>query len=379
MALIWMMLTAALLVTLQAQLLGRFSMRGIRYHRSFNHDRCHAGEDLEMIEVIENDKRLPVAWLRLESEFPAAFRFRGQPSQKMELGSVYQTHTSGFALMPRRRVIRRHFLTCEGRGIFQLSTVFMTSGDLFGFIEQARSENIKTPLIVYPALLDHARLPLSWHNWQGDLSVRRWIMEDPFLIEGSREYAAGDPMNRIDWKASARTGGLQVYKQGYSADPNVMIVLDIGKVVPGLQSGGGEAEAEHAISLAATCATSLSASGVPVGFVHNAHSLNERRIPSGSGAVQRQLIMEAMAGIRLQQKNTLSDCLIEEARQSRQGLAKDYLVITSADPANIGQACKQLEHLGHRVSVIDPGEPSAVTLAKSAKVDRAADRKEVGA
>ncbi|MEJ8306843.1 DUF58 domain-containing protein [Saccharibacillus sacchari] len=319
-----------------------------------------------MIEIIENDKRLPVAWLRLESEFPASFRFRGQPSQKMELGSVYQTHTSGFALMPRRRVIRRHFLTCEGRGVFQLSTVFMTSGDLFGFIQQARSETIQTPLIVYPALLQNTQLPLSWHNWQGDLSVRRWIMEDPFLIEGSREYAAGDPMNRIDWKASARTGGLQVYKQGYSADPNVMIVLDIGKVIVGLQGGGGEAEAEHAISFAATCATHLIASGVPVGFVHNAHSLNERRIPSGSGTVQRQLVMEAMAGMRLQSKITLSDCLMEEAKHHRQGLAKDYLVITNANPASIGQACKQLEHLGHRVSVIHPA-------------DAAADRKEVGA
>lgn len=364
MSLIWMMLTGIILVTLQAQLLGRFSMRGIRYNRSFNHDRCHAGGDLEMIEVIENDKRLPVAWLRLESEFPAAFRFRGQPSQKMELGNVYQTHTSGFALMPRRRVSRRHFLTCESRGVFQLSTVFMTSGDLFGFVQHARSENIKTPLIVYPALLDQAQLPLSWHNWQGDFSVRRWIMEDPFLIEGSREYAAGDPMNRIDWKASARTGGLQVYKQGYSADPRVMIVLDIGKVVVGLRGGGGEAEAEHAISLAATCATHLIASGIPVGFVHNAHSLNARRIPSGSGVVQRQLIMEAMAGIRLQSKDTLSDCLIEEAKHRRQGLAKDYLVITNADPASIRQACKQLEYLGHRVSVIQP-------------IDKAADRKEV--
>ncbi|GGN92417.1 hypothetical protein GCM10010969_04950 [Saccharibacillus kuerlensis] len=377
-ALFWMIFTGILLAVLQAQLIGRFALRGVRYSRRFDRERCHAGEDLELIEVIENDKKLPIPWLRLESEFPSVFRFRGQKSVKMAVGSVYQTHTSGFALMPRRRVTRRHFITCEGRGIFKLSTVFMTAGDLLGFMERSRSEHVGSPLIVYPKLLDQARMPYEWRSWQGEFAVRRWIMDDPFMIEGSREYAPGDPMNRIDWKASARTGGLQVYRQGHSADPYVMIVLDIGQVVVGLQGGGGEAEAEHVISLAATCASQLIADGVPVGFTHNAHTLSAQRIPPGGGSAHHQLLMEAMAGIRLHKRRSLADCLIAETEE--RGVSRDYIVITSADSTEIRQASKRLERLGHKVVTINPVEAAAPPRAREAKDSvYSALRKEAGA
>ncbi len=360
-ALFWMMLTGTLLIAAQAWLIGRSALHGIRYTRSFNKDRCHAGDELQLVEVIENDKKLPVPWLRMESEFPAAFRFRGKASMKLEMGSVYQTHTSGFTLMPRRRVTRRHFVKCEGRGIFRLSTVFMTSGDLLGFVLRSRSEQISNSLIVYPRLLDDRHLPYDWHSWQGEFAVRRWILEDPFMIEGSREYAPGDPMNRIHWKASARTGGLQVYRQGHTADPHVILVLDIGDVVLGLQHGGGEAEAEQAISLAATIAVRLIADGVSVGFTHNAHTVSAARIPSGAGSLHRHLLMEAMSGIRLKRRRPLAVCL--DAEVAERGAPCDYLVISTSKEPAVRQAAKRLERLGHKVSLIDPGnEWSALSV-----------------
>ena len=47
-------------------------------------------------------------------------------------------------------------------------------------------------------------------KWQGDVLVKRWIMPDPFLVGGLREYRAGDPMRSVHWGASARTGRMQV-------------------------------------------------------------------------------------------------------------------------------------------------------------------------
>ncbi|WP_179218766.1 DUF58 domain-containing protein [Saccharibacillus sp. O23] len=377
MALLGLLLAGAILIAAQALLIGRGSLRGIVYSRRFDRERCFAGDRLELIEVIENRKKLPVPWLRLESEFPAAFRFRGNTVSKMEQGSVYQTHTSGFALLPGRRVTRRHFVVCENRGIFRLSTVFMTAGDLLGFVIRSRSLNVESPLIVYPALLEDRELPYAWHSWQGEFAVRRWILEDPFMIEGSREYAPGDPMNRIDWKATARTGGLQVYKQGHSADPRVMIVLDIGNVVAGLASGSGEAEAERAISLAATCADRLIASGVPVGFVHNAHTLSAPRVLAGSGAPHRHLLLEAMAGIRLKERQTLAETLNGEARE--RSAACDYLIVSSADEAEIRRAAEPLERMGHRIGIFRPTDDASAASARPESPREPDLRKEVGA
>ncbi|NGZ75909.1 DUF58 domain-containing protein [Saccharibacillus alkalitolerans] len=358
MALLGMILAGVLLAGLQSVVIGRASMRRIRYNRSFSRASCYAGEDLELIEVIENDKRLPVPWLKLEAEFPAVFRFRGRKgaeTPKLNLGSVYQTHTSGFALMPRQRVTRKHFVVCENRGIYRLSTVFMTSGDLLGFVMRSNSVHVESPLVVYPRLLQEMKMPSDWRSWQGEFSVRRWILEDPFLIEGSREYAPGDPMNRIHWKSSARTGTLQAYRQGHSADPQVMIVLDIGRVVLGLQEGSGEEEAEHAISVAATGAEGLIRQGIPVGLIHNAHTLSAERIAPAGGAAQRGAIMEALAGIRLKSRQSLEECLLQESRRTES--PRDYVVISAAGSAGIGQAVDRLESRGHKVSVIHPGSP----------------------
>lgn len=376
-ALLGLLLAGAILVAAQALLIGRGSLRGIVYSRRFDRERCFAGDRLELIEVIENGKKLPVPWLRLESEFPAAFRFRGNTVSKLEQGSVYQTHTSGFALLPGRRVTRRHFVVCENRGMFRLSTVFMTAGDLLGFVIRSRSLHVESPLIVYPALLEDRELPYAWHSWQGEFEVRRWILEDPFMIEGSREYAPGDPMNRIDWKATARTGGLQVYKQGHSADPRVMIVLDIGNVVAGLAGGKGEAEAELAISMAATCADRLIASGVPVGFLHNAHTLSAARVPAGSGAAQRHLLLEATAGIRLKERQPLAETLQSEARE--RAAACDYLIVSSAGEAEIRRAAEPLERAGHRVSILCPADGTPADSAPPESSGRPDLRKEVGA
>ncbi|MDO3408753.1 DUF58 domain-containing protein [Saccharibacillus sp. CPCC 101409] len=370
MTLFWMITIGVLLAVIQAQVIGRSSLRGIRYSRSFDRRECCAGDEIELVEVIANEKRLPVPLLKLEAEFPTAFVFRGSPSIKVGKGSVYQTHTSGFALLPMRRVKRRHFVTCAQRGIFRLSTVFMTSGDLLGFVLRSRLLTIESPLIVYPRLLDEAEVPHDWKSWQGDFAVRRWILADPFVIEGSREYSSGDPMNRIHWKASARTGGLQVYRQGYTADPQVMIVLDIGRVVLGLADNEAERLAEYAVSLAATCADRLLCTGVQTGFAHNAHTVSLPRIPPGAGRAQRAALMEAMAGIKLKERITLEEYLLEEARGGEN--ARDYIVVSASDPADARRAVQALESRGHRISFIDPrrGMAGASFPAESGGSDR---------
>ena len=82
----------------------------------------------------------------------------------------------------------------------------MTAGDLLGIKDPFSQNNLQANLVVYPSIIPMQEVPLPSHNWQGDISVRRWIVDDPFIISGVREYRAGDGMNQISWKATARTG-----------------------------------------------------------------------------------------------------------------------------------------------------------------------------
>ena len=44
----------------------------------------------------------------------------------------------------------------------------------------------------------------------GSITSRQFLYEDPFEFRGIRDYTITDPMNKINWKASARSGNLMV-------------------------------------------------------------------------------------------------------------------------------------------------------------------------
>lgn len=54
------------------------------------------------------------------------------------------------------------------------------------------------------------RLKLASTRLGGVLEEDGGMVEDPFAFAGMREYDGTDPMNRINWKASARSGNLMV-------------------------------------------------------------------------------------------------------------------------------------------------------------------------
>lgn len=53
----------------------------------------------------------------------------------------------------------------------------------------------------------------------GELSVNRYLYEDPILTAGYRSYTSGDPMRSIAWKQSVQGQGLMVKKWDYTTEP----------------------------------------------------------------------------------------------------------------------------------------------------------------
>lgn len=352
MAIFWLLLASLLVLFAQGLLLGKRSLRKLSYERHFTKLVCHAGSEMEMVETIVNAKRLPVPWLRLEALLPAAFSFAGNKDTIVSEGDIYQNHTSLFTLPPRTRITRTHKLLCKKRGIYLVKTATMTGGDLFSLFTPHRQVNLDHKLIVYPAILEDGQLPDSWKTWQGELAVRRWIVEDPFLNEGIRPYTPRDPLNRVHWKASAHTGELQVHKQGYSADPRVMLLLNIeesgemwGQVTkPELM--------EQLISYAATCAASLATQGMAVGFGHNAQveELQARylRVDMDFGRPHLEHLLESMAAIQLRSRMSFHEYLRLEAEQTAEGTT-DYLVLTLHVTGRMEEAAQRLRQQGHHV------------------------------
>lgn len=349
----WFVFVLILVIFIQSRIFRKRGLKNIEYHRFFSRNSCVEGETIEMIDEVINRKLLPIPWLRIESRLSEHLKFQNEqyPDHVIHHGGFHRTL---FSLMPYQKIRRRHLLTCTKRGHYRLQDVQMTTGDLIGFDETFERVESKAEIIVYPKLVPLEDIPLPSHSWLGDLVVRRWIIEDPFLSSGVREYQAGDPLHSIHWKATARTNELQVMKKEYTADHYLMIYINFNQTGDIWMPIVDEGLIEQSISYAATIAQYAIRKGIPVGIGCNSYISEDRResirIQPESGKYHLAHLFETLAKVKVTSHQSIDSFLREDVQLKVRGV--DFLVITSIVTDSMRQQMDQLEALGNAVEVL---------------------------
>ncbi|CAN7751980.1 DUF58 domain-containing protein [Paenibacillus sp. LjRoot56] len=354
MSISWIVIIAAALFFLQFQFFARWGFRGLRIERTFNTKHCHVGDDILMIETIVNRKLAPIPWLRLESTIHAGLHFTQMNNLEVSSGSLFQNHRSLFSLMPYTRIVRRHGVHAAKRGWYKLETIAATMGDFVGLQAASTTHRIHVELLVYPRLVNRDDIPLLSSRWQGDVTVQRWIMPDPFLVSGAREYRYGDTMNSIHWKATARSQRLQVYNREFTADPRLLIVVN-SQVTETMWDAVTDPElVEKALSYAATLAEHAVSRGVPVGFGYNGWLLNEPGVPvycaPEGGWGQLEHLFQTMAKLAISCARSCEDFL--DYGIEVEGEALDIILLTAFVSEGMARSIERLEASGHSVFLV---------------------------
>ena len=112
---------------------------------------------------------------------------------------------------------------CVVRGEFQLGPLTVISSDPFGFIRAPRRVSATENLIVYPMTVDLNKVVLPIGFLSGGDAQRQLTHEITTNASSIRDYVAGDSMNRIHWRSTARTGNIMVKE--FELDPLVDIWL----------------------------------------------------------------------------------------------------------------------------------------------------------
>jgi len=350
----WLLFVLVLVLAAQAYLYRKRALARVGYERYFSAESCFEGDEVQLIERISNRKLLPVPWLRLEALMHIGLRFERQHNLSINSGEFYQSHQSFFSLLPYTQIVRRHQIRCIRRGCYDLSSATMTSGDLIGMSPVVKRLSLNCRLLVYPRPVALEAIPLPSHSWLGDLIVKRWIVDDPFLVAGVREYRYGDSLNRINWKATARSGGLQVRQHDFTADHRLMICLNIDNDEKQWDAVTDPGLIEQGIAYAAEIGRYVLGQGVPTGFGCNGLLTDGGREPvrisAQSGSAQLTALYETMAMLLLERSVTFDDFLALEAEQS--GQATDYLLITAYVDAKMQRQIDKLRELGHAVELL---------------------------
>ena len=358
MNIVWILLVAGALLVAQSVFFSLTSLRRIQYTRSFSRQTAYEGDEVELIEVIRNAKPVPVPWLRVESRISPFLRFgrgEGNESEEREI-SASRYHRSVFYLGAMRQVTRRHRVACLKRGHYEVGSVALTAGDLFGVSNSSRQMSLPCQIDVYPRILSEEELATPSTRWQGDLAVRRWIMPDPFLTAGIRDYQPGDPMRDIHWRATARTGSLQVKVRDYTADPRVLVLLNVqtsekqwGDLMDYEQEG-----IEQGIRIAATlCLRALSA-GVEAGFASNACLEGDKGtgrtvfVPARRSQAQADVLLSTLARLIVHREVSFPTFL--DGLTLPPGL--DVVILSTYESEEIESRMKKLRAGGNSVTLL---------------------------
>ena len=333
----------------------------VELRRELSETRAFLDEPVRAQVQLENRKALPLPWyewrlaladpVRVEGETLAASAVPGL-SWLTRRGSIgwYEHQTWEFSLRVGER------------GYHQFGPAVIRSGDLLGIFPQTRADETVGHLLVFPRVYPLEDLGLPAQRPFGDRKGGSRIFEDPLRIAGLREYRPGDPLRRIDWKASARTGELTARVYGPSATRQLYLVVNVDTMEHAWE-GYLKDDLERTVSVAASIAVWAAGQKYAVGLLANGSYPDADRpirLPPSRSREQLTRVIEALAVL---QPLTLADLAGTIQREgSRLPRGSTIVVVAALVPERLAGVITRLGDEGHEVTVLATSARVPATL-----------------
>jgi uncharacterized protein (DUF58 family) len=267
------LLVYAMYVILGVMLLSRYLSRewieNISADRECSRLTAEIGQKIGVIVNVKNDGKLPIPWLLLEDAVPRKALTQRPPRISID---GKRLNILQFGTGARKSLLYQ--VTFHMRGYYQLGPLLLETGDLFGLHRRFRVATKPHYVLVFPKVMPLSGYDLASRRPIGEVRLTHRLFEDPTRISGIRQYINGDSLNRIHWRATARTGSLHCKVYEPSCIAGATLLLDFH------QAGYNERSEPHRSELAATAAASLANAvyqlGQQVGLVTNARDAADR-------------------------------------------------------------------------------------------------------
>jgi uncharacterized protein (DUF58 family) len=327
--------------------LARSWVGNLSARRTCDQKTAEIGDRVAVRVLVRNGGWLPVPWVLLEDLLPRRVLDRRFPRLKV-VGKRLQIAMIG----AHGEKELRYQVECLGRGYFQIGPLTLEGGDLFGLHRRYRVETEPCFLLVYPKMVPLVGYELESRRPIGDVRLTHRLYEDPTRIAGVRPYEAGDPLSRVHWKVTARTGTLHSKIHEPSTLAGATVLLDFHRA--GYPARGEPFRSELAVTAAVSLANAVYEMGQQVGLVTNGRDAADRIKQEGwehdprtreaaraatmteeserlepvvvdtrRGVEQLQRIREVLARVELSDGLTLAELIVEAAHR----LPRDATVV----------------------------------------------------
>lgn len=348
----------------------RWSLERLLFSYTLSQTHAFVGETVELALRFENRKLLPLPSLRMRLILPELLEPANAPFTRVasvggaEVGEIVRSTS----LRWYERLTWRYRIPLRMRGYYQLAESELTASDVFGAFRRQREEQPELRLWVYPEVLPLERLELPQLRPHGERRGGQRLFDDPTRLQTIRDYRPGDPLKRIDWKATARRREVQSRVYDPASDLVAVVALNVSTLPIAWQGFYGDVF-ERAVSVAASLASAWAESRAPVGLLANCtfpgNDAPIRVTPSRSPG-QMTRILEALAMADVFTLTPIDRMLTDERRRMPFGSTVALVTAVVTRPLEI--SIDRLRRHGVEVAVIYVGIDDPPTQAGGAVV-----------
>ncbi len=259
-------------------LMTSLSIRQLEITRRLSATEVVRGEKVDVWLTVHNSKQAPASGLFWRDQIEPGLDVQGPTCCAASLAADEK----------RGLAYRLHSVR---RGLYRIGPAMVEASGPFGLVRRFLLHSEARFVTVLPRSVAIGQgWPLG-HRPIHEVPRRRSLFEDPSRFQGIREYQRGDSLRRVHWRATARSGTLQVKLFEPAVLEGVMLAVEMGRDVYHQVSGG--ASTTDLDELAATAAASIAefvlGGGQAAGLISNGADAAERYPDDWSGATFRRV------------------------------------------------------------------------------------------
>lgn len=303
------------------------------------------GEIATLHYSVHNPNRLPLLFVGLCLHLAPEVTVRGDKEySRLHVSSDYSgVRVDHHFFLPAHSTFRSKLrFSLSKRGLQQLGRYSVETGDFLGLYPIIRPDIIDKKVICTSEKCD-ADEPRLTGGELGEVSVRRFIIDDPTMLLGYRDYTGREPMKQISWKQTAKVGRLMVRQNDFTTDRVAVVMVNM--------DSSQRPALENCLKLTRTVCEQLEEAKVPYSLMSNGDLLS---VPEGIGRGHLFFILRRLGLSRLADYTSFESLVERCVRRRRSNCS--YIVVTpllsSEGKALIDYLAR---HVDSRPIVMTPG------------------------
>lgn len=294
--LVWVLLLSADLLLLYN------TRKGISGHR-ITPERMSNGDDNPLRVYVANHYRFAAA-LRILDELPEQFQKRDF-DVRLKLLSAH-SHTFDYPLRPVKR------------GVYRFGALNVYAASPLGLVLRRFRFSQDKAVPVYPSFIQMRKYELlAISSKLSELGIKRMRrLGHNREFEQIQEYVAGDDFRTINWKATARRGGLMVNKYQDERSQQVYALIDKGRTMK--MPFAGMSLLDYAINASLVISNIAIRKEDKAGLITFQHRV-QQVVPASRRGSQMNFILEALYAQKTAYKESnFEELYVQVRRQIRQ-------------------------------------------------------------